>query len=65
MAKASKPKEDKKKRGKYDEKLVINGSFMEIIKAAVKNADENSKSKKKVEAPSICRDVVDGEHKGG
>lgn len=47
MAKASKPKEDIKKRGKYDEKLVVNGSFMEIMKAAVKNADQNSKGKKK------------------
>ena len=47
MAKAEKKATDKKKRGKYDEKLQVNGSFMDIMKAAVKHADANSKSKKK------------------
>lgn len=36
-----------KKRGKYDEKLAVKGSFLEIMQAAVKHADKNSKAKKK------------------
>ncbi|HYG17065.1 MAG TPA: hypothetical protein VEC12_15005 [Bacteroidia bacterium] len=30
----------KKKRGKYTEKLEVKGSFLDIMKAAVKNADK-------------------------
>lgn len=46
MAKASKPKEPKK-RGKYDEKLAVKGTFLDIMKAAAKNANDNSAPKKK------------------
>ncbi len=49
MAKAVKKKEDKpapKKRGKYDEKLTVKGSFLDIMKAAVKDADNKSAKKK-------------------
>jgi len=47
MAKAEKKATEKKKRGKYDEKLAVKGTFMDIIGAAVKHADKNSKAKKK------------------
>jgi len=47
MAKATKPKKDDKKRGDYDEKLAVNGSFMDIMKAAAKHADKNSSKSKK------------------
>lgn len=47
MAKAAKKATEPKKRGNYDEKLQVNGSFMDIMKAAVKHADNNSKAKKK------------------
>lgn len=47
MAKASKPKEDKKKRGNYDEKLAVKGSFGDIMKAAVKHRDKNIPANKK------------------
>ena len=47
MGKAAKKKDEGKKRGNYDEKLQVNGSFMDIMKAAVKHADKNSKAKKK------------------
>lgn len=46
MAKVSKPKE-RKKRGKYDEKLAVKGTFLEIMKAAAKNANDKSAPKKK------------------
>ena len=36
-----------KARGKYNEKLVIKGSFLDIMKAAMKEADEKPKKKKK------------------
>ena len=39
-------KEAKKNRGKYDEKLAVKGSFMDIIKSAVKDADNKSAKKK-------------------
>ena len=44
MAKAGK-KAKKKARGKYDEKLAVNGGFLDIMKAAGKDA--NTKSGKK------------------
>lgn len=46
MAMASKSKPDKK-RGSYDEKLAVKGSFLDIMNAAVKNADDESAPKKK------------------
>ena len=46
MAKAKKKPAKRKKRGKYDEKLAVKGGFIDIMKAAVKNADENSSKKK-------------------
>ncbi len=47
----SKEKDDKKKeergeRGSYDEKLQVKGSFLDIMKAAVKDADNKSAEKK-------------------
>jgi len=41
----SKPKKEKPRALKYDDKLAVNGSFMDIMKAAVKDA--NSKPLKK------------------
>ena len=45
MAKEKKVTEPKK-RGKYDDKLAVKGTFMDIMTAAVKHADKNSKAKK-------------------
>ena len=49
MAKAAKKKEKpkKKSRGEYEEKLAVNGSFLDIIKASAKHADANSKKNEK------------------
>jgi hypothetical protein len=45
MAKAT--KKSKPKRSKeYDRKLAINGSFIDIMKAAAKNANDKSAHKK-------------------
>lgn len=38
---------DKKPRGKYDEKLKVNGSFLDIMKASMKDADNKTNAKKK------------------
>ena len=46
MAKAAKAK---KPRGKYEEKLVVKGSFLDLMQAAVKDADKKSAPKKKAE----------------
>jgi hypothetical protein len=47
MAKAIKKKaKPKKERGNYEEKLAVNGSFMDIIKASVKDAKKKSAKKK-------------------
>ena len=35
-----------KQRGEYDEKLQVKGSFLDIMKAAMKEADEKPKKKK-------------------
>ncbi|MBL4586211.1 MAG: hypothetical protein JKX84_04015 [Flavobacteriales bacterium] len=35
-----------KKRGKYDEKLAVNGGFLDIMKAAAKNANDKSEEKR-------------------
>ena len=45
MEKAKKEK-PKKERGKYDEPLKVNGSFLNIMQAAVKDADNKSAKKK-------------------
>lgn len=42
--KTSKPE---KQRGEYEEKLRVKGSFLDIMKAAMKEADEKPKKKKK------------------
>lgn len=48
MAKAVKKKASPEKgRGKYDEKLAVNGSFLDIIKAAVKDTQKTTAAKKK------------------
>jgi len=36
-------------RGKYEEKLVVKGSFIDIIQASVKNANDKTAEKKKHE----------------
>jgi hypothetical protein len=46
MAKAEKKKTERKKRGEYEQPLKVNGSFMDIMKAAVKDADKKSAKKK-------------------
>jgi hypothetical protein len=46
MAKAAKKKPEKKRAEKYDEKLAVKGSFLEIMQAAAKNANDNSAKKK-------------------
>ena len=49
MAKAVKKVSKPNKRGKYDEKLAVKGTFMDLIQASMKHADNNSKAKKKSE----------------
>lgn len=45
MAKTAK-KKDSKKRGKYADKVAVKGTFLDIMKAAAKNANDNSAPKK-------------------
>ncbi|HEY5368793.1 MAG TPA: hypothetical protein VIJ75_07360 [Hanamia sp.] len=45
MAKSVKKKDSKKRSDKYNEKLAVTGSFLDVMKAAAKNA--NNKSAKK------------------
>ncbi len=47
MAKAEKKAPERKKRGEYDKPLQVNGSFMDIINAAVKHTKANTPKKKK------------------
>ena len=53
MAKSTKKKQvekkpsNKAKRGNYDDKLNVNGSFMDIMKASAKHANANSAPPKK------------------
>ena len=50
MAKASKKKAEvptPKKRGKYDDKLAVKGSFLDIINAAVEHREKKTAPKKK------------------
>jgi hypothetical protein len=42
-----KPTKPEKQRGEYDEKLQVKGSFLDIMKAAMKEANEKPKKKKK------------------
>jgi hypothetical protein len=42
MAENKKPAPKKKRATTYDNKLEIKGSFLDIIKASVKHADNNS-----------------------
>lgn len=39
-------------RGKYEEKLAVKGSFLDIIQASVKNANDKTTDKKKIEPKS-------------
>ena len=43
MPKGKNP-EPPKPRGKYDEKLKVNASFMDVIKVVVKDTDKNKKN---------------------
>lgn len=45
MAKEKKPTE-KKKRGKYDDKLLVKGSFLDLMKAAGKDAKNTNQAAK-------------------
>ncbi|MEO6833126.1 MAG: hypothetical protein ABI378_11440 [Chitinophagaceae bacterium] len=45
MAKAQKPTKERPK--KYDDKLAVKGSFMDVIKASVKDAENKGKDKAK------------------
>ncbi len=45
MAKAAKKADKGKKRGKYDEKIAVKGTFLELMQAAGKNANDKSKKK--------------------
>ena len=48
MAQAEKKEKPKSKRPEnYDERLVVNGTFMDIINAAVKHTKNNTPKKKK------------------
>ncbi len=47
MAKVSKEKKPRKKRGEYEEPLKVTGSFMDIMKAAVKQANAKTPTAKK------------------
>jgi hypothetical protein len=51
MNKENQPETGKKPRGKYDDKLKVKGSFLDIVKASVKDAKAktDSKNKKKKE----------------
>lgn len=44
MAKANKPKKSRAK--KYDEKLAVKGSFLDVIKTSVKDAENNQRLRK-------------------
>ena len=44
--KEKKPKKDKPRGGKYEDKLAVNGSFLDIMKASVKHADSKAVKKK-------------------
>lgn len=45
MAKATKKKKASKKRGEYEKPLKVNGSFIDIINAAVKQAKKKTGKK--------------------
>jgi hypothetical protein len=44
MAKSTKKSTEEKPK-KYSEKLVVNGSFLDVVKAAAKNANDKSVKK--------------------
>jgi hypothetical protein len=44
MSKPKKPS-DKKPRGNYDQKLKVNGSFLQLIQTVVKHAKQNEQDK--------------------
>ena len=46
VSKKSKPKVSKPKRGDYEKPLQVKGTFMDIMKAAVKDADKKIPKKK-------------------
>lgn len=45
MAKNKKIKPTKERASKYDQKLSVKGSFLDVIKAAAANANKNSNPK--------------------
>ena len=46
MAGTSKKKAKKQERGSYEKKLAVKGSFLDIMKAAAKDANNKSAAKK-------------------
>ena len=42
-----KSKAEKKQRGEYNDKLTVKGSFLDIVKASVKDANAKTSKKKK------------------
>ena len=46
MATPKKKAAKRKKRGDYDKKLAVKGSFVDIMKASMKDADNKSAKKK-------------------
>jgi hypothetical protein len=46
MAKSKSKKKTTKRASNYDEKLTVNGSFLDIVKAAGKDANNKSTKKK-------------------
>ena len=44
-------------RGKYEEELVVKGSFFDIIQASVKNANDKTAEKKKNEPKSWLQNI--------
>jgi hypothetical protein len=44
MTEKKKEKPKKPRKGQYDEKLKVNGSFMDIMKAAVKDANKKKQN---------------------
>jgi hypothetical protein len=45
MPKSTDKKSKKSRANKYDEKLAVTGSFLDVVKAAAKNANKKSSKK--------------------
>ena len=63
MAKAEKKKEDRKKRGKYDEKIAVKGNFLDIMQSAAKNANDKSATPKEDTRTDLEKKVDESNNK--